>query len=65
MNINWSLLFTALGLAFVLEGASYFLFAERMEPMLKMLSEQPASTLRTLGFLALAAGLALVLIFRT
>ena len=64
MNIDWSLLFTALGLAFILEGASYFLFAERMKPMLKMLSEQPAGMLRTLGFLALAAGLALVLVFR-
>lgn len=55
---------TALGLAFVLEGLPYFLFAERMPSMLQTLLKQPPSVLRLLGMTALLAGLGLVYLGR-
>ena len=64
MNLNISLLLTALGLALVLEGLPYFLFAEKMPRVLSMLLEQPPSGLRKLGAGALVIGLALVYLGR-
>jgi hypothetical protein len=60
MNLNISLFLTALGLALVLEGLPYFLFAEKMPRVLSMLLEQPPSGLRKLGAGALILGLVLV-----
>jgi hypothetical protein len=60
MNVNVSLFLTALGLALVLEGLPYFLFAEKMPRVLSMLLEQPPSGLRKLGAGALILGLVLV-----
>jgi len=60
MNLNISLFLTALGLAMVLEGLPYFLFAEKMPKVLTMLLEQPPSGLRKLGAGALILGLVLV-----
>jgi len=64
MSIDWHYLLTALGLAFILEGMPYFLFAERMPAVLEQLSKKPASALRGLGFFAMLAGLGLVFFSR-
>jgi hypothetical protein len=65
MHIDWSLLLSALGLAFILEGLPYFLWAERMPKVLKLLAESPVSGLRRLGITAILAGLLLVYIARS
>ena len=60
MNIDWSLLFTAVGLALVFEGLPYFLFAERMPRMLITLAEQPPKFLRFIGLAAMILGLLVI-----
>lgn len=57
MNIDWSLLFSAVGLALIFEGIPYFLFAERMPRLLIMLIEQPPKFLRFIGLAAMILGL--------
>lgn len=64
MNINWNLLFTALGLAMVLEALPYFLFAERMPRVLRLLSEQKPNALRMMGLMVLLGGLLLLYVCR-
>jgi len=64
MHIEWKLLFTALGLAFILEGLPYFLAAEKMPLVLRALSERRPGELRTLGLTAILAGLLLIFILR-
>jgi hypothetical protein len=64
MQLDWRILLTALGLAFVLEGLPYFLFAERMPKVLSTLSQQPPKALRTLGLAAILVGLAVILFVR-
>lgn len=65
MQFDWSLFLCALGLAFVMEGAAYFLGASRMPELLRMLSERKPSELRMLGGAAMVAGLILVWIARS
>lgn len=60
MNIDWSLLIVAVGLALVFEGIPYFLFAERMPLMLVKLAEQPPKFLRFIGLIAIILGLLVV-----
>ncbi|BDQ37549.1 hypothetical protein SYK_19090 [Pseudodesulfovibrio nedwellii] len=60
MNIDWSLLILAVGLAFVFEGIPYFLFAERMPLMLIRLAEQPPKFLRFIGLAAIILGLLVI-----
>lgn len=60
MEFNMQLFITALGLAFVLEGAVYFLGARAMSEMLRVLAERPHSELRLFGGLAIAIGLFLI-----
>jgi len=64
MQFDWKLFVTALGLAFVLEGLPYFLFAERMPRVLSNLARQPVKALRTLGIVAILAGLGLIFMIR-
>ena len=64
MNINWSLFVTALGLAFVLEGAMYFLFAERMPRILALLSERKPGSIRMMGLTAILLGLLVIFLVR-
>ncbi len=59
-EINFSMFITAVGIAFILEGLPYFLFAERMPKMLQMLLENSPSSLRKIGIGALVLGLVLV-----
>ena len=65
MHIDWQLLFTALGLALVIEGLPYFLFAEKMPSLLKLLAEQPPKALRILGCMAMFAGLFIVFVVKS
>ena len=64
MEFDVPFLLTALGLAFILEGLPYFLFAERMPSVLQTLLQQPPSVLRVMGVSALLAGLGLVYLGR-
>jgi len=54
----------ALGLAFILEGIPYFLFAEKMPGVLRLLSERNPKDLRRLGGMAILAGLLVVFLVR-
>lgn len=65
MHFDWKIFLTALGLAFILEGLPYFLAAEKMPEMLRMLSERQPGELRTLGFSAILAGLLLLFVLRS
>ena len=62
MSIDWSVFLSALGLAFIIEGAPYFLWAEKMPKVLLFLAQSPASGLRRLGVTAILAGLLLIYI---
>ncbi len=55
-----ALFLKALGLAFILEGIPYFLFAERMPAILKQLLDKSPSALRRIGTAAIVMGLLLV-----
>ena len=63
--MDFSLLFCVLGLAFILEGLPYFLFAEKMPAVLRMLMEQSPSFLRKIGVGAILVGLLLVYLGRS
>lgn len=64
MNIDWTLFVTALGLAFVLEGAMYFLFAERMPRILALLAERKPGSIRLMGLTAIMLGLLVIYLTR-
>jgi uncharacterized protein YjeT (DUF2065 family) len=64
MNIDIGLLATALGLAFVLEGLPYFIWAEKMPAFLTLLASRPPRQLRFLGLAAILAGLGLIFLAR-
>ena len=65
MHINWTLLVTALGLAFVVEGLPYFLFADRMPRVLLTLAQQPVKHLRILGLTAIILGILMISLGRS
>lgn len=60
MNIDWSLLIVAVGLALVFEGIPYFLFAEKMPLVLVTLAEQKPRFLRFIGLAAMILGLLVI-----
>ncbi|MBU1248619.1 MAG: DUF2065 domain-containing protein [Proteobacteria bacterium] len=60
MQFNSSLFVTALGLAFVIEGVPYFLFAEKMPRFLALLAGQGSKPLRFMGLIAMLAGSLLI-----
>lgn len=60
MHFSFGFFLAALGLALILEGLPYFLFAERMPGVLKMLSEREPASLRKMGILVILLGLVLV-----
>ncbi len=65
MNIDWSLLIIAVGLALIFEGIPYFLFAERIPLILIQLIEQPPKFLRFIGLTAMILGLLLISLGRS
>jgi len=60
MNIDWSFLLSALGLAFIIEGIPYFVFSERMPRILISIIERGPRQLRILGMIAMIFGLLLI-----
>lgn len=65
MQFDTKTFLCALGLAFIIEGTPYFLFPERMQSVLRQLSESAPMLLRGLGTLAMAGGLLLVWLGRS
>jgi len=64
MNIDWKLMAMAAGIALILEGMPYFLFAEKMPKVLRTLSAMPPRSLRVIGMSSMILGLCLVWIMR-
>ncbi|WP_045212793.1 DUF2065 domain-containing protein [Desulfonatronovibrio magnus] len=65
MQFDFSLFITALGLAFVIEGLPYFIWAEKMPRFLEMMSKQPTANLRRLGFTAIILGILVIFFGRS
>lgn len=65
MELNWQLIFIALGLAFLLEGLPYFILAERMPGILLLLASRPPRALRILGLTSMILGVLLVALGRS
>ena len=65
MLFDWNTFLAALGLAFVIEGATYFLAADKMPTLLRLLAERPPAEIRLLGGVVVAVGLVLVWLART
>ena len=57
MQFDLAFFLCALGLAFILEGIPYFIWAEKMPRFLETMSRQPPSSLRRLGLTAIVLGL--------
>ena len=64
MQFDAALFFCALGLALVLEACLYTLFPEKMQTMLKQMTQMPPSTLRRYGLGGLCLGLAIIWLAR-
>lgn len=64
MQSSLDLFITALGLALILEGLPYFLFAERMPEVLRLLAEKEPSGLRKMAVLVIVLGLFLIYLGR-
>ncbi|TJY60922.1 DUF2065 domain-containing protein [Sinimarinibacterium sp. CAU 1509] len=60
MNLDWSGLLHALGLVMVIEGLLPFAAPSQWRRMLFTVAQMEARSLRVLGFLSMAAGLALL-----
>jgi uncharacterized protein len=65
MELDWQLVFIALGLAFLLEGLPYFILAERMPGILLTLASRPPRSLRVLGLTSMILGVLLVALGRS
>ncbi|MBU1042538.1 MAG: DUF2065 domain-containing protein [Proteobacteria bacterium] len=65
MELDWQLIFIALGLAFLLEGLPYFILAERMPAILLILASRPPRALRILGLTSIILGVLLVALGRS
>lgn len=60
MQFDLTFFLSALGLAFILEGIPYFIWAEKMPKFLETMSKLPASSLRRLGITAIILGLLVI-----
>jgi hypothetical protein len=59
------LLLCVIGMVMVVEGLPYFGFPHRMKEMMALIQRQDDRTLRIMGALMMAAGLAIVYIARS
>lgn len=64
MEFNWKLFISALGLACIIEGVPYFLFAEKMPRILREITEKGPGMLRSLGISAILFGIFLIYLAR-
>ena len=62
--MDWQLFLMALGLVFILEGAPYFLSPSRALRVLRQLEQVDPWVVRTLGLVAMVAGVLLLLLGR-
>ncbi|MBW1988879.1 MAG: DUF2065 domain-containing protein [Deltaproteobacteria bacterium] len=53
-------LLCVLGVVMILEGMPYFAFPSKVKSVMREVANMPDSSLRVLGFVLMAAGLALV-----
>ncbi|WP_028573776.1 DUF2065 domain-containing protein [Desulfonatronovibrio hydrogenovorans] len=65
MQFDLAFFLCALGLAFILEGIPYFVWAEKMPRFLELLSKQPPSNLRRMGFTAIILGVLVIFLGRS
>ena len=65
MGFDWSFFISALGLAIVLEGLPYFLWAEKMPKVLLTLATHRHKTLRILGITAIILGVLIIFFGRS
>lgn len=65
MNIDWSTLLSAVGIALIFEGIPYFAFAEKMPRVLLTLASQHPKSLRYLGLTAIILGILTVSLARS
>ncbi len=64
MNLDWKLIWIALGLVLIIEGLPYFLFPDRAVAMLRQLEDAGPGALRLFGFLAMMAGVVFLVVGR-
>lgn len=62
--MDFSDLFTALGLAFVLEGVVYALFPDAMRQMMAQVLALPSASVRWTGLVVAAVGVGIVWLIR-
>lgn len=60
MTIDWTLFFSAVGLAFVFEALPWLLAPDRMRETLLRIAQSPVDDLRKWGALLLGLGLVIV-----
>lgn len=60
MQFDLAFFLSALGLAFILEGIPYFIWAEKMPKFLETMSRLPVSSLRRLGITAIILGILVI-----
>ncbi|MCA1742447.1 MAG: DUF2065 domain-containing protein [Desulfonatronovibrio sp.] len=65
MQFDLTFFLCALGLAFILEGIPYFIWAEKMPKFLETMSKQPPGNLRRLGFTAIILGMLVIFLGRS
>lgn len=53
-----------LGVVMIIEGLPYFAFPERMKEVMRAVIEMPDTSLRRIGFILMAAGLAIAYLGR-
>ncbi len=64
MQFDLAFFLSALGLAFILEGIPYFIWAEKMPKFLKFMSTQPPPALRRMGLTAIILGVLVIYLAR-
>lgn len=64
MNIDSTLFFSALGLAFVMEGVIWSLFPRAMRRAMTLASVTPSPALRSAGLAGIAVGLIIIWLAR-
>jgi uncharacterized protein len=65
MQFDLAFFLSALGLAFILEGIPYFIWAEKMPKFLETMSRQPPSSLRRVGLAAIILGVMAIYLGRS
>jgi uncharacterized protein len=65
MEFDWRFFLAALGLAMLLESLPYFLFAERMPSLLRVMAAKSPGSLRVMALLVILIGVGLIYLARS